>query len=73
MRKSSGYEVTDRIKLEIKSHDEINAAINNNLDYICSETLADSLKIVDQPGLSGVEEVELEGQVQTVISIDRLN
>ena len=73
LRKSSGYEVTDRIKLEIKSHDEINAAINNNLDYICSETLADSLKIVDQPGLSGVEEVELEGQVQTVISIDRLN
>lgn len=48
LRKDSGLEVTDRIELFIKSDEKINDSINKNLDYICSETLADKLNIVDQ-------------------------
>jgi len=73
LRKSEGYEVTDRIRLEIKSHELLDNAIKNNLNYICSETLAESLVVVENPSLSGSEEVELDEQVKTVISIDRMN
>ena len=48
LRKESGLEVTDRIELQIKSDDKINLAINDNLNYICSETLANSLNLVEE-------------------------
>jgi len=48
LRKESGLEVTDRIELQIKLDDKINVAINNNLNYICSETLANSLNLVEE-------------------------
>ena len=48
LRKESGLEVTDRIELQIKSDDKINLAINDNLNYICSETLANSLDLVEK-------------------------
>ena len=48
LRKESGLEVTDRIELKIKSDDKINLAINDNLNYICSETLANSLDLVEE-------------------------
>ncbi|CAG5086195.1 isoleucine--tRNA ligase [Parvicella tangerina] len=48
LRKDSGLEVTDRILLTIKSDEKINEAIKNNLDYICSETLADNLTLANE-------------------------
>ena len=59
LRKESGLEVTDRIELQIKSDDKINLAINDNLNYICSETLANSLDLVEKiQGEKVVFEVE---------------
>ena len=43
LRKDNGFEVTDKIIIEIEKNQSITNAINNNLDYICSETLASSL------------------------------
>ncbi|MCO6501251.1 MAG: isoleucine--tRNA ligase [Vicingus serpentipes] len=73
LRKESGLEVTDKIHLKIVQHNEINNAINENKNYICSETLAGQLDIVD--GLDNNEgiEVELEKDVTTLISIKKLN
>jgi len=71
MRKNSGLEVTDRIILSISSHEKIDRAINNNLNYICSETLADSLEIVTQ--VEGGTLVEIEEGVSTKIGIEKLN
>jgi len=48
LRKESGLEVTDKIDLKIKSNEAINNAVENNLDYICSETLANSLTLVEE-------------------------
>ncbi len=71
IRKDNGLEVTDRINLSISSHDKIDRAINNNLNYICSETLAESLQIVTQ--VEGGTLVEIEDGVSASISIEKLN
>ncbi|MEW6136557.1 MAG: isoleucine--tRNA ligase [Bacteroidota bacterium] len=46
LRKDNGFEVTDRIKVFILEHPELNKAIEKNLNYICSETLADEIQIL---------------------------
>ena len=43
MRKTLGFEVTDRINVNIKCVGHIWEAVNNNLSYICAEILAESI------------------------------
>lgn len=68
-RKEAGFEVTDKINLKIKSQANIDGAINNNKDYICSETLASSLELVDR-----IEEekykVEIDDNTETFVSLE---
>lgn len=45
LRKEKGFEVTDKIKVQIKEHSYISEALNNNLSYICAEILAVSLEL----------------------------
>ncbi|QEM13603.1 isoleucine--tRNA ligase [Mucilaginibacter rubeus] len=47
MRKTKGFEVTDRINVQVSSNPVIRAAVENNLTYICAEILADSIVFVD--------------------------
>ena len=44
LRKSNGFEVTDRISLNFSGDFEIEKAINNNLEYVKSETLANAVQ-----------------------------
>lgn len=46
IRKESGYEVTDRIKVDIQEYEPFKSAIINYSDYICAEILADTINIV---------------------------
>lgn len=46
-RKTSGYEITDKIKVEIQKLAEINDAVNSFSAYIASQTLANSIILVD--------------------------
>lgn len=72
LRKDSGLEVTDRILLTIKSDEKINKAINNNLAYICSETLADNLILADE--LSGNKTlVEIDADIKSEIELMKAN
>ncbi len=48
IRKESGYEVTDRIEVNIQEYEPFKSAIINYSDYICAEILADTIKIVPQ-------------------------
>lgn len=73
LRKDSGLEVTDKIHLKILNHSEINNAVNNNKDYICSETLAGKLDLVEEMKQNTGVRVELEENVSTLISIQKLN
>ncbi len=72
LRKDSGLEVTDKIHLKILSHDEINNAVNNNKDYICSETLAGQLDLVKELKQNEGISVDFDNDVTTVISIEKL-
>ena len=47
-RKDSGLEVTDRIKLTVLNFGDLQEAINDNKEYIMSETLTYELVFVDQ-------------------------
>lgn len=71
IRKDKGFEVTDKIDIEVKSNEIINAGINHNFDYICSETLANSLDIVEQLHHDSAILVELEDGLQTEILINK--
>jgi len=48
LRKTKGFEVTDRINVKISAHLLINDAVNKNLSYICAEILADSVVLEDE-------------------------
>jgi isoleucyl-tRNA synthetase len=61
MRKDMGLEVQDKIRISIQRGDElINSALRSNKEYICTETQALSLDIVD--ALAGGTEVEMDEQ-----------
>ncbi|WP_212001480.1 isoleucine--tRNA ligase [Chitinophaga sp. HK235] len=57
IRKDSGFELTDRIKVAVESVDSLKSAIINYNNYICTEILADSLDLVEQ--LQGGTEIEV--------------
>ena len=48
IRKDSGFEVTDKVDIEIQSNSDLNAAVEAFRDYISAQTLAKSVKIVEK-------------------------
>ncbi len=71
LRKDSKFDVTDRIFLQIEKNDKINMSINNNLSYICSETLATSLNLVDKIDFDNKLSVDLADDIKTYIAIEK--
>lgn len=59
LRKSSGFEITDRIVIELQDRPEIHNAVLHFNDYIASQVLATELKLatfdLEQSGLSTIE------------------
>jgi isoleucyl-tRNA synthetase len=72
LRKDSGFEVNDKITLEILKHNEINEAILKNKNYICTEILATHLELVDELTQKNGVLVELDENVSTLIAIEKL-
>jgi len=73
LRKDKGLEVTDRIYLRILQHDGINNAIKNNIQYICAETLADRLDLVESmENHGGKTEVEMGEKIKTSIQLEKV-
>jgi len=72
IRKEKNFEVTDKIVLKVEIIDEIALSIQNNFSYICSETLAESLELVEQ--INGEEKipVELTDDLSTYITIKKV-
>ena len=58
MRKDSGFDIVDRIAVEIASNGATNAAVEQFNSYICNQVLADELKISDS--VEGENVVELD-------------
>ena len=68
LRKTGGFEVTDRIELIIEMNDKIKDAIDKFGDYICTETLA-TITMVDT--LEGVETEELVDGINVKLMIKK--
>lgn len=58
-RKGQGFEIQDRISVQLSSHESLSVAVEKYGDYVKRETLADSLTVVE--GLARGEEVDIEG------------
>jgi len=74
LRKDKNFEVTDKINLFIEKNEKIETAIQNNFQYICSETLAKTLGLVQEIN-SGDDctEVELGEDIIARINIEKAN
>ncbi|MDF2449708.1 MAG: isoleucine-tRNA ligase [Bacteroidota bacterium] len=73
LRKDSGLDVTDRILVKIQQNDALDTAIQNNLKYICAETLTGDLQVVQNLSSATANSVEVDELVSTLISIEKLN
>ena len=71
LRKDTGLEVTDKIDVRIKQHNELDSAVRNNFDYICSETLATSLELVSEISEPSAVIVDVDENVKTTIYITK--
>lgn len=72
IRKESGFDVTDKIMIEICKHDAINEAIIRYSDYIGSQTLAGKIDLVDS--LNGdSREIEIDDDIRTLVKIVRIS
>lgn len=69
LRKEQGFEVTDKIAVQMSHDTAIAEAVNNNLSYICAEILAGSFDVQDS--LDQGEEVLIDDKKLT-ISIKKL-
>lgn len=68
IRKDSGFEVTDKIKVQVQRSGELEEAIENNKDYVMSETLTENLIFVDNVN-NGIE-IEFD-DIKTKILISK--
>ena len=48
IRKTSGFEITDKILVMIEKSDNVNAAVADFKDYIASQVLANDITLVDK-------------------------
>lgn len=68
IRKDSGFEVTDKIKVQIQRSGELEQAIKNNENYIKDETLTEELNFTDN--LENGIEIEFD-DIKTKILISK--
>jgi isoleucyl-tRNA synthetase len=72
LRKELNFEVTDKISVEIEKNDLITLSLNNNYSYICSETLSESIKLVEAISNENKVEVELSDEIKIFIGICKI-
>ena len=68
IRKDSNFDITDRIRVKIQSAAELDTAIEHYRNYICGQTLANSIEIVDK--VDGGTEIEVN-EVNVNILVER--
>ncbi len=73
LRKESGFEVTDKIFINIAANGLIADAVNSNKNYICAETLTTQLSVVDALKPENSIQIELEEGTSTWIQIQKLS
>jgi isoleucyl-tRNA synthetase len=72
LRKDSGFDVTDKINIFIESHPETDTAVNSYCDYICSQTLGNSIKIINKTEQKQYVTVEVNN-FEIQLSVEKCN
>ena len=62
IRKDSGFEVTDKIRVEIEAKELVAGAIEHFADYIASQTLAVEVKASAEPAGEVVVDSDIDEQ-----------
>ncbi|GAP70034.1 isoleucyl-tRNA synthetase [Bacteroidales bacterium 6E] len=73
IRKDSGFEVTDRVSLKIKKHEGLNEALKTHKEYICTQTLAVGLELVDDLDSGNAKSVEIDAGLETWLSVEKMD
>lgn len=73
LRKDSGFDVTDKIKISIRRHEDLNQAVQKHRDYIGSQTLASAIELVEELSSNNAKSIEIDEGVETLIQIQRLS
>ncbi|TND10410.1 MAG: ileS [Bacteroidetes bacterium] len=73
IRKDKAFDVTDKIAVKIKANNFIESAVNNNFNYICSETLAVTLELVSEIPNDDAVFVEVDEEINTLVKITKYN
>jgi isoleucyl-tRNA synthetase len=60
IRKSSGFDITDRISIKISDQDEVRDAISDYKEYIASQVLADNIELSE---VTGGQEVDMDDYI----------
>ncbi len=71
-RKESGLNVTDKIKLQIEKHEAFTSAIEKHKQHIASETLCESIEIVEKIQLNTIKSVEIENNLATSMGLEKV-
>jgi isoleucyl-tRNA synthetase len=72
IRKESGFNVTDKINIDIQQHGEINSAVEHFRDYICSQTLAKSIRLVDKLNPADAKTIDIDDTINTFIVVSKI-
>ncbi len=74
IRKNSGFEVTDKIEINIESNKPVDEAINSYQDYIKSQVLADRINIKENLNHeeNKSEEIEIDENISVKVLIKKI-
>ncbi|MFA4853041.1 MAG: DUF5915 domain-containing protein, partial [Bacteroidales bacterium] len=72
LRKDKNFELSDKILLTVEKHDKINSSVKNNISYICAETLAVSLELIEKIDSADYVEIELVDNINTRMLISKV-
>ncbi len=71
IRKESGFEVTDKINIDVENQELISRSIQFHNNYISNQTLAKKINIVDNIGTTkDIRNIELDDNINTKIRIE---
>lgn len=71
IRKEKDFDVTDKISVILEKRDGLDAIVETNFDYICSETLTTSLNFAEKLEEDQSQEIDLTEGLITRIAVEK--
>jgi len=71
IRKESGFEVTDKIIIQIEKHELVERAVEKHKNYIASQTLALEVNILEKMEQNNLQNVEIDNNLEVKILVNK--